>query len=110
MWYKKNKEVAIIATQKKKHKELTKDSCFFSEARGHGQKVFFLILFVQRTIDFDTKMYVWMDSGTVTHISMSMHSYLNCSKPNDGERYIYVGDKKTTKTFILLLKTDFILI
>lgn len=47
-----------------------------------------------------------MDSGTITHISMSMHGYLNYSKPNDGERY--AGDKKTTETFKLLLKTDFI--
>ena len=43
-----------------------------------------------------------------------MQGCLNCRKPNDGERYIYVGDGKKVKVeavgkFRLLLKTRFYL-
>ena len=52
----------------------------------------------------------WLDSGATTHISVSMQGCLSCRKPNDVERYIYVGDGKTVEVeaigkFRLLLKT-----
>ena len=51
----------------------------------------------------------WIDSGATTHISVSMQGCLSCRKPNDGERYIFVGDGKKVEveaigTFRLLLK------
>ena len=56
----------------------------------------------------------WIDSGAITHISVSMQSGLTCEKPNDGERYIYVGDGKTIvvkaiEQFRSLLKIEFYL-
>ena len=52
----------------------------------------------------------WIDSGATTHISVSMQGCLSCRKPNDGERYIFVGDGKkveveTIGIFRLLLKS-----
>ncbi|KAF2321519.1 hypothetical protein GH714_000259 [Hevea brasiliensis] len=39
--------------------------------------------------------HIWrIDSGATTQISVSMQGCLNYQKPNDGERYIYVGDGK----------------
>ena len=53
---------------------------------------------------------LWIDSGATTHISVSMQGCLSCRKPNDGERYIFVGDGKKVEveaiwTFRLLLKS-----
>ena len=53
----------------------------------------------------------WIDSGAPTHISVSMQGCLSCRKPNDGERYIFVGDDKKVEveaigTFRLLLKSS----
>ena len=50
----------------------------------------------------------WIDSGPTTHISVCMYR-LSCRKPNDGERYIFVGDGKKVEVeaigiFRLLLK------
>ena len=50
----------------------------------------------------------WIDSSATTHISVSMR--MSCRKPNDGERYIFVGDGKkveieTIGIFRLLLKS-----
>ena len=52
----------------------------------------------------------WIDFGATTHISVSMQGCLSCRKPNDGERYIFVGDGKKVEveaigTFRLLLKS-----
>ena len=52
----------------------------------------------------------WIDSGVSTHISMSMEGCLSCRKPNDGERYIFIGDGKKVEVeaigiFRLLLKS-----
>ncbi|KAK9672848.1 hypothetical protein RND81_12G129000 [Saponaria officinalis] len=52
----------------------------------------------------------WVDSGTTTHISVSMQGCLKHRRPIDGERYIYAGDGKSVevdaiKTFRLLLRT-----
>ena len=56
----------------------------------------------------------WIDFGATTHIGMSMQACLNCRKPNDGKRYIYVGDGKNVEVeaigkFRLLLKIRFYL-
>ena len=55
----------------------------------------------------------WINSSAATHISVSMQGCLTCRKPNDGERYIYVGDGKKVEVeaiekFRLLLKPNFI--
>ena len=57
----------------------------------------------------------WIDSGATTHISVSMQGCLSCRKPNDGKRYIFVGDGKKVEveaigTFRLLLKSGTYLI
>ena len=52
----------------------------------------------------------WIESGATTHISVSMQGCLSYRKPNDGERYIFVGDGKKVKVeaigkFRLFLKS-----
>jgi gag-polypeptide of LTR copia-type/GAG-pre-integrase domain len=52
----------------------------------------------------------WIDSGTNTHISVSMQGCRNYRKPRYGERYIYVGDDNKAEVeaighFRLILKT-----
>ena len=37
----------------------------------------------------------WVDSGATTHISVSMQDCLRSRKPNDAERYIFVGNGKS---------------
>jgi len=56
----------------------------------------------------------WLDSGTTTHISVSMRGCLSYRKPSDGEKYIFMGDEKSVEVevighFRLLLGTDFYL-
>ena len=52
----------------------------------------------------------WIDSGATTRISVSMQGCLSSRKPNDGERYIFVGDGKKVRVeaiviFRLLVKS-----
>ena len=52
----------------------------------------------------------WIDSGATTHITVSMQGCLSCRKPNDGERYIFIGNGKKVEVeaigiFRLLLKS-----
>ena len=52
----------------------------------------------------------WIDCSSTTHISVSMQGCLSCRKPNDGERYIFLGDGKKVEVevigiFMLLLKS-----
>jgi hypothetical protein len=59
------------------------------------------------SVSIDT---LWIDSGAITHISMSMQGCQNYRKPRDSERYIYVGDDNKAEVeaighFRLLLKT-----
>uniref|UniRef100_A0A803R874 Retrovirus-related Pol polyprotein from transposon TNT 1-94-like beta-barrel domain-containing protein n=1 Tax=Cannabis sativa TaxID=3483 RepID=A0A803R874_CANSA len=56
----------------------------------------------------------WIDSGTTTHISISVQGCLSYRKPSDGERYIFVGDGQSVEVeaighFRLLLGTGFYL-
>ena len=56
----------------------------------------------------------WLDSGATTHISVSMQGCLSYRKPNDAERFIYMGDGKSVIVeaigiFRLLLETGFYL-
>ena len=56
----------------------------------------------------------WIAFGAITHIILSIKGCLNYQKPNDDERYIYVGDGKTIvvkaiEQFRSLLKTEFYL-
>lgn len=57
---------------------------------------------------------LWVDSGTTTHISMSMQGCLWSRPPIDTERFIFVGDGNKVAveaigTFRLQLKTGFYL-
>lgn len=54
----------------------------------------------------------WIAYGATTHVSVSMQGYLSYRKPNNVERYIYVGDNKEAEVkavgkFCLLLDIGF---
>jgi hypothetical protein len=56
----------------------------------------------------------WLDSGATSNISISMQGCLNLRKPNEAERYIYVGDGRKVEVegigkFRLLCRTGFYL-
>ena len=127
---KKEKGAAGTAPQKKQQKKSNdqgKNSCFFCGAEGHQKKHCtnyhawrakkgMLLNLVCSEINLTSvpRHTWWLDSGATTHISVSMQGCLNCRKPNDNERYIYVGDGKTVQVetigvFRLLLKTGFYL-
>ena len=119
---KKNKEAAEVPYQKKQHKEKRVDGCFFCGAVGHKKKQYInyhawsgnkgtLLNLVcsEANLTSVPKYTWWIDSGATTHISVSMQGCLSCRKPNNGERYIFVGDGKKVEveaieTFRLLLK------
>ena len=126
----KGKQVAAQPAQKKQHKESTgnaENACFFCKAVGHVKKQCtnyhawrakkgMLLSFVCSEVNLTSvpAHTWWIDSGATTHISVSMQGCLSCRKPNDSERYIYVGDGKSVEveaigTFRLLLKTGFYL-
>jgi transposase InsO family protein len=120
------KDAAGTVPQKK---QLTKShdsvgsSCFFCGAEGHKKKQCtnyhawrakkgMLLALVCSEVNLTSvpRHTWWLDSGATTHISVSMQGCLSCRKPNDVERYIYVGDGKTVEVeaigkFRLLLKT-----
>lgn len=43
----------------------------------------------------------WLDSSTTTNISVSMRGRPKYQKPNDIERYIYVGDSKSVEVEVV---------
>ncbi|KAB5520226.1 hypothetical protein DKX38_024545 [Salix brachista] len=120
------KDAAGTVPQKK---QLTKShdsvgsSCFFCGAEGHKKKQCtnyhawrakkgMLLALVCSEINLTSvpRHTWWLESGATTHISVSMQGCLSCRKPNNVERYIYVGDVKTVEVeaigkFRLLLKT-----
>jgi hypothetical protein len=117
---KKNKEVAVAPPKKKQNEEF---SCYFCGGTSHKKKectkyhawrvkkgtLLILVCFEVNLTSVPRHTW-WIDSGATTHISVSMQGCLNCRKPSDGERYIYVGDGKSVEveaivTFRLLLKT-----
>ena len=120
---KKDKEVVEVPYQKKQHKEKRIDGCFFCGAVGHKKKQCTnyhawcakkgtLLNLVCSKVNLTSvpKHTWWIDSGATTHISVSMQGCLSCRKPNDDERYIFVGDGKKVEveaigTFRLLLKS-----
>ena len=120
---KKDKEAVEVPYQKKQHKEKRVDGCFFCAAVGHKKKqctnchawcakkgTLLNLICSKVNLTSVPKHTWWIDSGATTHISMSMQGCLSCRKPNDGERYIFVGDGKKVKvevigTFRLLLKS-----
>ena len=120
---KKDKEAAEVPYQKKQHKEKRFDGCFFCGAVGHKKKqctnyhawrakkgTLLNLVFSEVNLTSVPKHTWWIDSGPTTHISVSMQGYLSCRNPNDGERYIFVGDGKKVKveaikTFRLFLKS-----
>ena len=120
---KNDKEAAEVPYQKKQHKEKKVDGCFFYGDMGHKKKqctnyhvwrakkgTLLNLVCSEVNLTSIPKHTWWIDSGATTHISVSMHGCLSCRKPNDGERYIFVGDGKKVEveaigTFRLLLKS-----
>ena len=120
---KKDKEVVEVPYQKKQHKEKMVDGCFFCGAVGHKKKqctnyhawrakkgTLLNLVCSEVNLTSVPKHTWWIDSGAITHTSVSMQGCLSCRKPNDSERYIYVGDGKKVKveaieTFRLFLKS-----
>ena len=120
---KKDKEATEVPYQRKQHKEKRVDGCFFCGAVGHKKKqcthyhawrakkgTLLNLVCSEVNLTSVPKHTWWIDSGATTHISVSMQGCLSCQKPNDGERYIFVGDGKKVVveaigTFRLLLKS-----
>ena len=104
---KKDKEAAEVPYQKKQHKEKSVDGCFFCGAVGHKKKqctnyhawrakkgTLLNLVCSEVNLTSVPKHTWWINFGATTHISVSMQGCLSCRKPNDGERYIFVGDGK----------------
>ena len=120
---KKDKEAAEVPYQKKQHKEKRVDGCFFCGAVGHKKKqctnyhawrakkgTLLNLVCSEVNLTSVPKHTWWIDSGATTHINVCMQGCLSCRKPNDGERYIFVGDDKKVEveaigTFRLFLKS-----
>ena len=120
---KKDKEAAKVPYQKKQHKEKKFDGCFFCGATGHKKKqctnyhawctkkcTLLNLVFYEVNLTSVPKHTWWIDSGATTHISVSMQGCLSSRKPNDGERYIFIGNGKKVEVeeigiFRLLLKS-----
>ena len=99
------------------------DGCFFYGAAGHKKKqctnyhvwrakkgTLLNLVYYEVNLTSVPKHTWWIDSGATTHISVFMQGSLSCRKPNDGERYIFVGDGKKVEVeaieiFRLLLKS-----
>ncbi|XP_073132852.1 uncharacterized protein [Henckelia pumila] len=109
----KNKGKEAVVTQPlKKQKKDPSDSqstaCFFCGGEGH-MKRHYSNYHAWRANKVPRHMW-WIDSDATTHISVSMRGCLDCRKPNDAERFIYVGDDNKVQVeaigkFRLLLKT-----
>ncbi|KAK8952136.1 hypothetical protein KSP39_PZI003213 [Platanthera zijinensis] len=120
----KNKgKLAAVSTPFKKGptKQPSEFTCFFCKKDGHMKKDCAkyaawrikkgeLLNFVCSEVNLSTvpRNTWWIDSGATTHISVSMQGCLRSRKPNDAERFIFVGDGKSVQveaicTFRLLL-------
>ena len=120
---KKNKEGVEVPYQKKQHKEKKVDGCFFCGAAGHKKKqctnynalrakkgTLLNLVCSEVNLTSVPKRTWWIDFGATTHINVSMQGCLSCRKPNDGERYIFIGDGKKVEVeaigiFRLLIKS-----
>ena len=120
---KKDKEVAEVPYPNKQHKEKNVDGCFFCGVAGHKKKqctnyhawrakkgTLLNLVCSEVNLSSVPKNTWWIDYGSTTHISVSMQGCLSYRKPNDGERYIFVGDSKKVEVeaigiFRLLLKS-----
>ena len=124
---KNDKEAASGPAQKKQQQNQNKEGCFFCHNLGHkkkectkyhawrAKKGTLLTLVCSEVNLVSVPRHTWsIDSGATTHISVSMQGCLSCRKPNDAERFIYVGDGKSVEVeaignFRLLLKTGYYL-
>ena len=125
---KRNKDKGAASTvPPKKQQKKTTDSdgkgCFFCGAEGHQKKhctnyhawrakkgMLLGLVYSEVNLISVPRHTWWIDSGATTHINVSMQGCLSCRKPNDVERYIYVGDGNKVEVeaigkFRLLLKT-----
>jgi hypothetical protein len=123
-----SKEAASVPNKVKKQKQQDQvTTCFFCKKDGHlkkdctkyhawrAKKGTSLALVCSEVNLTSVPAHTWwLDSGATTHISVSMQGCLNCRKPNDAERFIYVGDGKSLMVeaigkFRLLLNTGYYL-
>ena len=117
-----NKDIAEGKSKQKKGKtQDNKFTCYFCKKAGHFKKecpkfVVWRIKTFLTLVCYEVNLTSvpihtwWVDSSATTYISISLQGCLWGRSPNDYERFIYVGDGKTTKgeairTFRLLLKT-----
>ena len=108
---KKDKEAASGPAQKKQQKNQDEEEgCYFCHNHGHIKrectkyhawrvKKCTLLTLVCSEVNLASvpRHTWWIDSGATTHISVSMQGCLSCRKPNDAERFIYVGDANQWK-------------
>jgi transposase InsO family protein len=127
---KDNKDAAVTTNKKqdKGKKVATSDNpCYFCGAVGHkkihcqnyhawrAKKGKSLVMVCTEVNLSSVSRYTWwIDSGATTHISISLQGCLNCRKPSDDERFIFVGDGNKVEveaigTYRLLLKSGFYL-
>ena len=123
----KSKDAAVQPPIKKKQSTQVNEPCFFCKKEGHMKKNctsyhawrakkgtnFALVCSEVNLTSVPTHTW-WLDSGATTNISVTMQGCLNCRKPSDAERFIYVGNGKSVEveaigTFRLLLKTGYYL-
>ena len=119
-----NKDTTEGTSKQKKGKTQDKEfTCYFYKKAGHFKKEYpkfvtwrikkgtlLTLICFEVNLTFVPIHIWWVDFGATTHVSISLQSCLWSRRPNDYERFIYVGDGKTVKveaigTFRLLLKT-----
>ena len=123
----KDKEVVDTIPQKKQQKKSDDKgtSYFFCGAKEYkkkhcanyqawcANKGMLLNLVCSEVSLISVPRYMWLiDSNATIDISLPMQGCLDCRKPNDDERYIYMGDGKKVEVkaigkFKLLLKVRF---
>ena len=104
---KKDKEAAEVPYPKIQHKEKNVDGGLFCGSARHKKKqctnyhawrakkgTLLNLVCSEVNLTSIPKHTWWVESGSTTHISVSMQGYLSYRKLNDGERYIFVGNDK----------------
>ena len=127
----KGKQTAIQGPQKKQKDDSkgqkSEKQCFFCKNPSHMKKdctkyhawrakkgKSFALVCTEVNLVSMPRYTWWLDSGTTTHISVSMQGCLNYRTPSDEEKYIHMGIGNSAEvqgigTSKLLLRTDFYL-